>query len=65
MLTRTSTRPGTGGRRNVELLISDCCFTNSTTFWLLAFGFWKLCLCVYTETRVQVVYALGKGTSNI
>ena len=64
MLTRTSTRPGTGGRRNVELLICDCCFTNSTPFWVLGFGFWKLCLCVYTETRVQVVYALGKGTSN-
>ncbi len=59
MLTRTSTRPGTGGRRNVELLISDCCFTNSTPFWVLEVGSYvsrQVC------TGVQVVYALGKGT---
>jgi hypothetical protein len=68
VLTRTSTRPGTGGRRNVELLISDCCFTNSTPFWVLGFGSWKLCMSLdrCTSTGVQVVYALGKGTpSNI
>ena len=60
MLTRTSTRPGTGGR-NVELLICDCCFTNSTPFWVLE----VMSLLTGVCTGVQVVYALGKGTSNL
>ena len=68
MLTRTSTRPGTRGRRNVELLISDCCFTNSTPLWLLAFGFWVLevmSLCIHRNTGTGCLCILGKGTSNI